>query len=226
MQPSLTTGASAAGAEGDSPTVPSTPWAELDPGEQGAERFDRLGNRVLEDSSDEEDRERQARDGLLDDENTEVAQGTYYAGSCVCGCFCLAGAAQQTFPILQRLRRATVTVCCEPCNRLCSTSLSHHGVSARCDLELSSVVTSSVLSLETPNHRRLRLCEGGELTLLPSCTTWGSPSGRRRLKFLKGSACQRCVSVDSFPRASKTVCVRMPSVQYSRFGRSQLPTRL
>lgn len=75
MQSLTTTGASAAGAAGDSPAAWSTPWAELDPGEQGAERLDPLGNLVLGDSSDEEDREREARDGVLDDENTEVTQG-------------------------------------------------------------------------------------------------------------------------------------------------------
>lgn len=72
MKPSPSARAPAAGTEGDSPALPSTPWAELDPGEQGTERFDRLGNRVLEDSSDEEEREREARDEVLDDEHTEV----------------------------------------------------------------------------------------------------------------------------------------------------------
>lgn len=74
MYSSPSTGASVAAVEVKSTaSLPSTPWAELDPGEQAAERFDRLGNRVLEDSSDEEELQREeARDRLLDDENTEV----------------------------------------------------------------------------------------------------------------------------------------------------------
>eukprot|EP00903_Cladosiphon_okamuranus_P011263 g10621.t1 len=69
-------GASSAGVEGKSPapSLPLTPWAELDLGERGAERFDRLGNRVLEDSSDEDDLQREEEsDVLVDDENTEIA---------------------------------------------------------------------------------------------------------------------------------------------------------
>lgn len=74
--PPRSTGASAAGAEGNSPALPATPWAELDPGEERAERLDALGHRRLEDSSDEEDRGRRENNRALDDENTEVTHDT------------------------------------------------------------------------------------------------------------------------------------------------------
>lgn len=210
MKYSPSTGASAAGPEDKSPALPSTPWAELDPGEQGEERFDALGNRV-EDSSDEEDREQEERDGVLDEENTEVTHSAaFYRRSCVTRSPQFsewgAGAAARRHHTHSRLRDAQRRAARKYFDRI-SLAFDTRWVGSGQDAVLiksNSVANTSrfkthafFLPLETSNRRRLRLFEDRELTSLLSFTTWGSPSGRRKLKFLKGSAYQRYVRIDT-----------------------------
>lgn len=61
--------------------MPMTPWDELDPGEQGEEMFDELGNRLaVDNSSDEEGGQGEDEDEAPDEERAEVM---YISSLCI-----------------------------------------------------------------------------------------------------------------------------------------------